>query len=127
MSSAASLERGAEGLRILIPLKLHKRSGRKELVLPSGASAGRAPRGHRPLCVALARAFHWQGLLDSGRFRSSYELVAALELDRAYVARQLKLALLPPRTVEAVLAGKEPPGTSVAGLIKQAARREWRR
>ena len=42
-----------------------------------------------PLVTALARAFHWQELIDSGRYASVTELAGALDVDRSYGARTL--------------------------------------
>ena len=62
----------------------------------------------QPLVSALARASNWQDLLDNGRYESITELADKLQVDRSYVARILRLALLAPDIVEAIVAGREP-------------------
>ena len=82
--------------------------------------------------TALARAFHWQELIDSGRFASVTELAEALGVDRSYVGRVMRLALLAPDIVDAIVDGREPSGLSLERLVKGmaggvggAARRGW--
>ena len=60
--------------------------------------------------TALARTFHWQDLLDNGRYASITELAGALKLDRSYVRRLLALANLTANIVEAIVRGEEPSG-----------------
>ncbi len=66
--------------------------------------------------MALARAHRWRQLLEKGRFASIRELAAAVGVDNSYVARQLRLTLLAPDIVEAVLEGAEPSGLSLEKL-----------
>ncbi len=68
--------------------------------------------------TALARAYHWQELLDAGRYASVSELARALDVDRSYVGRILRLALLAPDIVEAIVEGREPSGLSLEKLMK---------
>ena len=112
-------------LHIHVPIRLRKRGGRKEIVAPEGAEREEKQRAHRPLVIALARAFYWQELLDSGHYRDIRELAFAIDIDRSYVARILQLALLPPWLVEAILEGKEPDGTTVRGLVEGVKRGVW--
>ena len=67
---------------------------------------------------ALARAFHWQELVDSGKYASISDLAEALGLDRSYVSRIMRLALLAPDIVEAIVQGREPSGLSLKRLVK---------
>ena len=71
-----------------------------------------------PLIIALARAYFWQELLDTGRYASITELASALNVDRCYVRRILNLACLAPSIVEAVVRGEEPSGMSLERLAK---------
>ena len=47
------------------------------------------------------------------------ELAEALKLDRSYVGRILRLTLLAPDIIEAILRGAEPSGLSLARLTKE--------
>ncbi len=69
MSERPSVERDGDTLVIRVPMKFKKRGGRKEIIVPEGLSGSRPSksRAQEPLVTALARAFHWQELIDSGR------------------------------------------------------------
>ena len=90
------------------------RGGRKEIILPPDAHKTPDVGPQRPLVVALARAFKWQEMLDTGEADSMAELARQYDVDRSYVGRMLKLTSLAPDIVEAVLAGDEPNGLSLA-------------
>jgi hypothetical protein len=114
------VERNGETLVIHIPMQLKKRGGRKEIIVPEGLPGAGEPRSaaQEPIVTALARAFHWQGLVESGRYGSITELAAALGVDRSYVRRILRLALLAPDILESIVRGEEPSGLSLERLTK---------
>ena len=58
-------------------------------------------------------------MIDNGRFGSVTELAEALRVDRSYVRRIMRLALLAPDIVDAILSGKEPSGLSLERLTKE--------
>ena len=66
--------------------------------------------------VSIARAYRWQELLDNGEFDSPEALAAALGVNVSYVRRFLRLALLAPQIVEAIMAGKAPRTLSLTKL-----------
>ena len=105
---------------VTIPMNLKRRGGRKEIIVPEGLPGTLPTKSptQEPLMTALARAFHWQELLDTGRYRSVTELAEALGLDRSYVSRILRLTLLAPDIVEAIVHGREPSGRSLERLVK---------
>lgn len=79
-----------------------------------------SPRAHQEaLVVALARAHRWQKLLDDGKFKSVPDLAREIGLDPSFAARLLRLTLLAPNIVEAILLGEEPSGSSLTMLTKQ--------
>jgi hypothetical protein len=57
------------------------------------------------LVKALARAWRWQKLLDKGVYGSVTGIAGAERISKSYVSRVLRLALLAPDLVEAILAG----------------------
>ena len=57
------------------------------------------------LVKALARAWRWQKLLDRGVYSSVTEIAEAEKISKSYVSRILRLALLAPDLVEAILGG----------------------
>jgi len=57
-------------------------------------------------------------MLDNGEVGSVTELADRLDADRSYTARILRLNLLAPDIIEAILAGREPSGLSLAELTQ---------
>ena len=65
---------------------------------------------------ALARAFSWAQIIETGQVQSISELARNLEVDGSYVTRILKLTTLAPVIVEAIINGEETDG-AFAGQI----------
>jgi hypothetical protein len=88
-------------LETFVPL-VFKRRGIRRLA-DTGAVA------HDPTIIeAVARAFHWQHLLDSGEFESGAAIARAEGLHPSTVNELLRLTLLAPDIVEQLLAGCQP-------------------
>ena len=66
---------------------------------------------------ALARAFRWRKLLDAGVYATLEDLAKAKGVN-AYVSRILRLTLLAPEIVEAILAGRQPAGLQLDDLLE---------
>ncbi|WP_273502165.1 hypothetical protein [Paracoccus sphaerophysae] len=101
---------------IHVPLRIVKRGGRKEMQLPEGASTQRRPDD--ALVKALARAFRWKRLLDSGEFATIAELGTREGITLSYLTRILRLTLLAPDIVETILDGKQGPEVTLARLLE---------
>jgi hypothetical protein len=69
------------------------------------------------LIKAVARAFRWRRMLESGRFATINELAAAEKINSSYVSRVLRLTLLAPDIVEAILDGQQPERMTLPGLM----------
>lgn len=106
-------------LTVRVPLSLRKRGGRKEVVLPDGGTWGAPrPRIDNTMVKAIARAYRWRRLLESGQFASGAELAAAEKINDSYLARVLRLSLLAPDIVEAILDGRQPSETTLTKLME---------
>ena len=70
------------------------------------------------LVKALARAFRWRRLLEDGIYATLEELAAAEKINPSYVSRVLRLTLLAPDIVEAILDGRQPVTLTLARLFK---------
>jgi hypothetical protein len=81
--------------------------GRKHILAPdnSAITPTSKPQPDGTLVKALARAWRWQKLLDDGLYTSVTEISEAEQINKSYVSRILRVALLPPDVVEAILAG----------------------
>ena len=99
-----------------VPFRVVKRGGRKELQLPDGAMPLR--RTDNTLVKALARAFRWKRLLDAGEFTTIAELAEREGIAPSYMTRVLRLTLLAPDIVEAILNGKQGPEVTLARLLE---------
>jgi len=64
---------------------------------------------------ALARAFRWQRMLDDGVCGTIEELARGERVNRGYMSRVLRLTLLAPDIVEAILDGRQPEGMRLEG------------
>jgi len=106
-------------LTIRVPLAVRKRGGQKLVVTP-GIATNRGPSGaDSTLVKALARAFRWRRMLEAGRYGTLNELAAAEKINSSYVSRLLRLTLLSPDIVEAILDGRQPDGMTLPGLMEQ--------
>ena len=106
----------SETVTIHVPFRVVKRGGRKEMQLPDGATQPR--RTDSTLVKALARAFRWKRMLDSGEFATIAELAEREEIAPSYMTRVLRLTLLAPDVVEAILEGAQPPEVTLARVLK---------
>ena len=66
---------------------------------------------------ALARAFRWRKMLDDGVHATLEDLARAKGVNAAYVSRVLRLTLLAPDIVEAILDGRQPEATLLEDLL----------
>jgi hypothetical protein len=96
-----------------VPFRVVKRGGRKEMVLPPGASTQRA-RVDNTLVKALARAFRWKRMLESGEFPTIADLARREGIAVSYLTRILGLTLLAPDIVEAIVGGRQGPEVTLA-------------
>jgi hypothetical protein len=99
-----------------IPFRFLRRGGRKEMQVPQGK---RPPRGaDGALVKGLARAFRWQRMLESGEFATIGDLAAREGIAPSYVTRVLRLTLLAPDLVEAILDGTRGPEVTLARVLE---------
>ena len=101
-----------ETVTLHVPFRVVKRGGRKEMQLPEGATHPR--RTDSTLVKAPARAFRWKRLLESGEFATVSELAEREGIAPSYITRVLRLTLLAPDIVEAILDGKQGPEVTLA-------------
>jgi hypothetical protein len=93
---------------VRIPLVFRKHGGRKIVISPDGSAwEPPAPLVDRALVRALARAFRWRRLLEEGVYGTFAELAKAEGVSQSYVSRVLRLTLLAPDVVEAILDGRQ--------------------
>jgi hypothetical protein len=105
---------------VRIPMQIRKRGGRKLILAPDGGQpiwAAPKPRVDNTMIKAIARAFRWRKLIETGVHASIEELARAEKINSTYVGRVLRLTLLAPEIIEAIMEGRQPAGMTMAGLL----------
>ena len=129
-----------EGFSEFIPLRITRRFGRKIIVAPPDAggadAAGKANGAGRsggkpgadeanPLVRKIARGFRYRDMMDSGDYPTQEALAAKLNITRSYLSRLIRLTLLAPDIIEAIVVGREPSGLSVDVLMRGDYPEDW--
>ena len=105
-----------ETVTLRVPFRVVMRGGRKEMQLPDGVSHQR--RTDSTLVKALARAFRWKRMLESGEFATIAELAEREGIAPSYMTRVLRLTLFAPDIVEAILDGTQGPEVTLARVLE---------
>ena len=105
-----------ETVTLRIPYRVVKRGGRKEMQLPEGAT--QSQRTDSALIKALARAFRWKRMIESGEYTTIADLAEREGIAPSYMTRVLRLTLLSPDIVEAILDGKQGPEVTLAWVME---------
>ncbi len=98
-----------------VPFRFVKRGGRKEMQLPEGAAQPR--RTDNTVVKALARAFRWKRMLESGEFATITELAEREGIAPSYMTRVMRLTLLAPGIIEAILEGTQGPEVTLVRVL----------
>lgn len=113
----------ATSITVRVRLKIRRRPGRKTVVTPvlaASADTTIATRSDPALVKALARAFRYQRLLDEGRYASISEMAGGEKIERGYLGCLMRLTLLAPDIVEAILDGRQSDETRLDRLLRPA-------
>jgi len=104
---------------VSISVSFLQRGGRKQILSPPGTAPwSPAPRVDGALVKAVVRAHRWRHMLESGEYSSSPELAKAEKVNDSYLSRILRLTLIAPDIIEAVLAGRQPSTLQLDDLLK---------
>ena len=108
-----------ETISIHVPFAIRKYGGRKWVITPDGTPAAIEKASvDSTLVKALARAFRWKHMLESRQFTTITELAKYENIGLTYMTRVLRLSLLAPEIVEAILDGRQPPEMTLATLLE---------
>jgi hypothetical protein len=109
----------SEVISVDLPMTFKLRGGRKVILLPDGTQGNPAPMAtiDNTMIKAIARAFRWQKLLENGTYGCLEEIARAEKIGASFVSRVVRLALLAPDIVEAILAGKQPASLTLKDLM----------
>jgi len=111
-------------ITVHVPFRFVKRGGRKKILLPEGTM--QKQMADNTLIKALARAFRWKQMLETGNFVTIAELAKQEGIAPSYMTRVVRLTLLAPDTVEAILDGRQGPKVTLAKMFEPFPH-EWSR
>jgi len=104
-------------ITVHVPLTFTTRGNSKRIVSEAPGITSQV-RLESALIKALARAHRWRRLIESGEYGSITELATAEKVNQSYACRLLRLTLLGPELVTAILDGKLNPTPTVNELMK---------
>jgi hypothetical protein len=117
-------QQGAK-LTTVIPVHIRRSGGRKVVIPAPETRKRKRPSTTTPILNALARAYHWQRLLDEGRMTSGVEIARQEGLNQSSVNELLRLTLLSPEMVLALLAGRQPKTLTLRWLKNHELPADW--
>ena len=90
------------------------------MVTPAGATPWSPPpsRIDSTIVKALVRAHRWRSMLESKLFSTVRDLAKAEKINEAYLGRVLRLTLLSPAIIEALLSGQQQTDLELADLLR---------
>ena len=120
MRPAAQISQRSSILTVDVLLTVRKRGGRKLVVAPEGNEAWLPSRARvdTTMVKALARAHRWSRLLECGKYAGVSELAEAENINKSYLCRVLRLTLLAPDIVEAILDGRNLPSLQMKQILR---------
>ena len=119
------IQRREPKLTTVIPVRIKRHGGRKVMIPAPETPEAEAPEHHEPILNALSRAFHWQRLIDEGRMTSGVEIARQEGLNQSSVNELLRLTLLSPEIVRALLAGRQPKTLTLRWLKNHELPADW--
>lgn len=108
-------------LETFVPLKLRRRGVRQVMQAPPELREVH----DSTLVEGVARAFHWQRLLENGAMPSGSAIARAEGLHHSTVNELLRLTLLAPDIVEMLLAGRQPRRMSLLWFQRNPLPVDW--
>ncbi|MBT9245927.1 hypothetical protein KM031_10225 [Gemmobacter fulvus] len=103
-------------ITVHVAFRIVRRGGRKEIQLPPDI-----PPKHKAdnaLVKALARAFRWRNLIESGAYGTIDEIATAERINPSYVSRVLRMTLLAPDIIESIVDGRQPDSLTLARAMQ---------
>ncbi len=111
-------------LSIRMPVCFKRRSSRKMIIAPSGAGVLlntvdlKSAKPDQSFVSALVKAFQWQDLVDQGVYASPKELAEKENIEVTHVYRLIRLTMLAPDIIEAVLDGTQPRTLTMQNIVR---------
>jgi hypothetical protein len=114
-----TLSRDGRTILVHIPITMRHQGGRKKVVTPANATPWipRAARIDSTLVKAVVRAHRWRDMLESGRYATIRDLAKAESINESYLSRMLRLTLLAPAIINAILEGHQSADLDLDSLL----------
>src|SRR3954471_18303701 len=110
-------------ITVRVPISIRKRGGKKVVLAPDGTSINVSKlccqHVDNAMLKALARGFRWGEMLEQGTYSTVLDIAGAEQINESYVSRLLRLTLLAPDIVEAIVTGRQSPAMTLATLMGQ--------
>jgi hypothetical protein len=114
-----SISNDGDTATISIAVTFRQRGGRKQILTPPGTTPWSPNlRVDNALVKAVVRAHRWRQMLEGGEYACSAELAKAEKVNASYLSRILRLTLLAPDIIEAILSGSQPSTLQLDDLLK---------
>lgn len=124
------MKSGGRTITVRVPIAIRKRGGRKVVLAPDGAIGDTrklfCQQVDNAMAKAIARGFRWREMLETSACATIKEIAEAEKIAETYVGRVLRLTVLAPEIINAILTGKQPPETTLRELMR-AFPIEWNR
>jgi hypothetical protein len=106
-------------ITVHVPLTFTIRGGRKTIIGQAPQLMHTVPRTRfdDSITKALARAYRWRSQIEDGTYSSITELARDQGINQSYACRMLRLTLLAPTIVEAIL-DRRGTGLTLEALMK---------
>lgn len=100
----------SNGQRVtVVPLTIKRRQNRKVLTPPPSSAPDSSVGGFDESMIrTLGKGFHWQRQLDEGRYPHVSDLARKQKLERGWVSEILRMTLLAPDIITAIVEGRQP-------------------
>ncbi|MFN3347339.1 hypothetical protein [Pseudorhodoplanes sp.] len=119
--AGTTVARDDRTVTVRVPIEIKRRGGRKLVLAPDGADISGVPvtrHVDNAMVKAIARAFRWRDMLESGQYATIREIANAEKINESYVGRVLRLTLLAPDIVEGILHGRQRDVVNLPALMK---------
>ena len=114
------MEASQDIVSINVPMTFRRRGGRKLIITPDGTVGNPTsqPVANNAVVAALARAFRWRKLLNDGVYVNLEDIARKEKLCPPFVSRVMRLTLLSPDIIEAILKDRQPESLTLRKLSK---------
>lgn len=100
----------SNGQRVtVVPLTIKRRQNRKVLTPPPSSTSDATVGGFDESMIrTLGKGFHWQRQLDEGHYPHVSDLARKQKLERGWISEILRMTLLAPDIITAIVEGRQP-------------------